>query len=300
MLNRELLAYIPREQFRQDAEKLIFNYLKHMVEDMIHLAVKHVNSHLLEDYVSCDRINISSNDSEWWCINFKLGGKDLLYKCRMEETYLTVSMDGRISGNLYMIEGAMQYTMYDKLHICTSESEHTKIHLNAHIEAMKNIVRMITNNQIFTVFREGKEFLLSEYYKIPTNCICGYVPSTAQSHEQREISLKDVIRRELPELDTNDPFNKNSLLYFDCDGSHGYQTRQTIKHLTNKVFDIMIDHNRIKSNLEKYPILLARKCCHTVLLGYRRDGILSRLPKDVILLILHRVWESRYDLDEWF
>ena len=175
-----------------------------------------------------------------------------------------------------------------------------------HKNALLRITSDITGNSLHTSMEDGEEVLCPKTYRLNYGCECDGMPTCQVSTHKvyNPHTLRDKLDPMVMYINLNNPFDENSPMYFDCKyGGPPDSTRfsrQVVASLTHHLFEVMKQYRCLESDLHQYPILLARKCCHAMLLSHRHgNSPLSQLPKDVLRYMLQHAWRTRYDINAW-
>ena len=302
-MDLEILEYVPPRYATNRSKDFLAKYLLSMLENEIKKVITLLNESYDDSVLSFQKIRITGDrQKEDMTISLSLLGEPLEFTYDILDECLSIEYKGNTSMDVYIVGGEINCTQ-DRANLFISPEERIKSYKIHHIEALIDIMDDICRDNFTTVFKDGKEIPANyAYMHIGANCQCRHVPSVSSNVTAQNVGLRDVMLDRMSELDFNNPFNKNSPLYFDCEYVDSQnQILQLVRPLTMGVFRSIEKYDKLEFDLQQYPILIARKCCHTMLLSHRYGtSSLSQLPKDVLLLILRKIWRTRYDVDMWF
>ena len=302
-----LLACIPPQITKQRREHEIREYLRLSVVNMVGKIISQVNKENPSEVPALSFWDVSILDIDQINITLKLQGKPIQFI--LQEDYFKVKYNGNTSSAVELVNGEIECA-YDSTSLFTSKEDNRRVYKELHVEALIHIADDTCNNRLRTVVENGEEVVLcSKTYRFMSlNCSCNGMPTYHANLESPEsgksLTLRDKLFVWARGADFSDPFDKNLSLYFDCkydDLNPAPFVRQVVESLSYSMFDMMERYERLKIDLHQYPILLARKYCHIMLLSHRHGtSPLSQLPKDVLRYMLQYIWRTRYDVDTWF
>ena len=313
-MDRDLIAYIPSRFDEIRKEREFYDYLSLAVVNMVKKVVLQVNKNIPHEDSDLSFRGSKIYNIDHVVITLVLGGYFIRYD--FQNKTLNITYVGSISEYIEILDGKIKCAN-DGAHLFTTPEECIIDHKEKHIRSLQHIVNDIYNNTLTvgknlsrqTIF--PRPFSPKPYSSLNHRCYCDGVPRCTLTRPpdspkyDNNTTLREVLSDRLHEIDLQDPFNKNSPVYFECRYAGLHNTtpaiRQVIESLTHHLFDMMERYRRLDSDLRCYPILLARKYCHTMLLSHRYGtSSLSHLPKDVLRYMLQYIWRTRYDVDTWF